>query len=470
MRTFVAWLLALLMVFDPVFASQAAARTLPHHFLSWDQFRELPDDHRTVYLSYLLYVSAVMQDVQYEHEVIGLAPDLNARFDYDLDLENLWRHLSLAPEAHAVAPAVYGAGVVAARVGAWAFKSPAARAAMDKLSGTWQVFREASGRLIGRFQSSSGKVVQGEVKAVPKPGGGGPATPSGGGRDLVPYRPQGTAVDVVRGGRALEAAAPRGGQVVPHSTPLKPAGPAAPATPAASGGVGQAIKQGAIGAGVVEGVQCAAGGGLCTAKDPKAPNPTTPTDGGPPAAPAEPPYARDVGATCIFGGYDTTYSEAKDGGCKPPPETINAKECKGVKKPNFRCNDFDMAKGDAAVLKQMCIPLSKNLPLEELTERCLKMNQYLLQSRRPSIVTKDQYEKLVEQIQKQIERKNAKGMSIRQYCGVGFDNAANEKRQARECQALASLLKTMEELAPASVPAGPPAAPPAAAPPPGTTK
>ena len=432
---------------NPALATKPTAvePVVPPAFLAWDQFVELSQEDRTLYFLYLNLVGAVLQEAKYPGEQIWFGDDLMASSDLE-EPSDFWKWVFASNEAHAAAPIFVAVGF-GARV--------CIRYCANVASRMWGAAKNFFSRGASRAAPKSGEIIP--------PGGSVPGGLKNVNPSNLPAVRTGTTQPRIPGRDVGQAKPPGGGQQGP--IPLKATDvPTAPA-PAAGSGFMKGVAAGSTGTMIgTEGLKCAMGEGLCT-KEPT----TGPTAGPDPVtlpAEEEPKFERVKGATCIFGSYGTSYSVGGDGGCKPPKNTINSKECSGVKKPTFFCNEFGLTKGNKKAAKAMCIQVKKGMDMAELTEKCANNLKSLMDNNSTLLLDKAKYEELVEKLNKMLGDKAPGQLSLKEYCGRDYDNKANEKRQARECIALRDMLKAIEEkigkhggaaapAAPAAAPGGP---------------
>ena len=399
------------------------ALALPNQFLDWNQFAALKPEIRAVYLDYLLFVSAVAQETQYPDEQILFDPGLSA----SMDIKNWLQEVFAGNEAHAN-PILAGAmrvtvGCLTALKACFTFS----RQAAAKMAQVWTKFRQSKTANLA-IESSVGKAKQ----IGYKPQGYEPIASS---RSLVPVETiegelvkQGTQVAKIT--PAAEAAAEKGGWFGPIAG-------------AAAGMAGEKAVAKAI-----EDYQKSKSVGTGANLD-ASPKDQSPSQvGSANTNELVPSYKREKGAVCIFGGYSTSYAIDKVGGCKPPKEAVNSRDCKGTKKPSFKCNGFGLDQGDLQAAKKMCVTLKNGQGLSELTQNCLVKYLDLLHGKNAHTMSKDEYEKLLKQINQQLDASRTGQPSLRQYCGKDYQNTGNQSRQKRECEALHGLLASVEEYAP----------------------
>lgn len=443
----------------PVFPVQTNQTTLPVQFLNWEQFGELSEENRTLYFLYLNLMGVVAQEIRYPNQRIWLSPKVASRQDFidSADLMNVLNRIFASNEAHAFLPLVVTlvrVCLTACRVGAQMLWSVARPALMN------------SGRTVAlqavRSAPQVARLEQSAVNAARLPvarSSGNLATQ--GTRGLADV--EGVFSGAVRGGATSESAGASGA--------LKNIGPGRLTEYNKAYQAVQGVDNLTQGAPNSEQMDSSAQNntasttppncdpgltGACAApaSQPQS-TPNTSAQSGdkkvepnspPPDSPPQRKIDRKKGEPCLFGLYDATYEAEGDGGCRAPKGTMNARSCDGVKKPSFACNDFDLWKSNKGQKKKMCVHLNDPTTMKDLSVKCSeKLVDALTKDPELRQIQKKDYENLKDKVEKLINKPGEGRMSLAEYCGKDFKNEANSHRQEKECTALRSLTKIIEE-------------------------
>lgn len=164
--------------------------------------------------------------------------------------------------------------------------------------------------------------------------------------------------------------------------------------------------------------------------------------------------SRNVGASCVFGMWISEFKRMPDSSikCTRP----QGSQCvQGNGQPGFRCNTFGFSidSQQVKVPKETCLSLYSKKGLEDLTERCVNANQWLVNA--VQAVDAPGYDAFIKELKEKLDafegvvtgsdqNNEDRKLTFQEYCN-NQPKTDNIKLQKNECGALLGLINKLRE-------------------------